>query len=65
MHAVNNTAGPDGLTPTLFLFRTVPRIATEQPHQLSEICFILQITAPTKFMVRYGRSRRLNILNFE
>lgn len=33
-HVVSNTARPDGLTSTLFLFYTVPRIALLNTHKL-------------------------------
>ena len=29
--AVNNTAGPDGLVPTLLVFRAYPRITDQDP----------------------------------
>lgn len=31
MKAVNNTAGPDGLVPTLLVFGAYPRMTTESP----------------------------------
>jgi hypothetical protein len=30
--AINDTAGPDGITPTLLVFGTYPRIMSDQPH---------------------------------
>jgi hypothetical protein len=46
--AINNTAGPDGIVPTLLIFRVYPQITDMDPPSLSIIQRAQAIYAATK-----------------
>jgi hypothetical protein len=62
--AVNNTAGPDGLVPTLLVFGAYPQVSIDSPPSPSTICRAEAIQKAMKALRRAAAERAVsNALN--
>ena len=57
--AVNDTAGPDGLVPTLLVFGAYPRMTTESPLSLSIVKRSEAIQKATKALRKLTAERQV------
>ena len=60
MKAVNNTAGPDGLVPTLLVFGAYPRMTTESPPSPSTTKRAEAINKTMTALRKANAERRVN-----